>query len=190
MGEQDRTQRGPPPGAARPEHPYGPQAMFPGPRPLPVAGLSHLRAPLRLSWKQLYCQFGAHPAKSSDKVTVQNFRIKVLRELKKIKLAWPELNYATAPGVLILHPSKPSIPNRQSNFSLWNNRGYDSRHDLFGGPESAPGPKAGVTSVAPTSFSLLPSYRNPFGDITQNKYYVGEKKGPGTTTCFDTGNTF
>ena len=82
-----------------------------------------LRAPLRLSWKQLYCQFGAHPAKSSDKVTVQNFRIKVLRELKKIKLAWPELNYATAPGVLILHPSKPSIPNRQSNFSLWNNRG-------------------------------------------------------------------
>ena len=24
---------------------------------------------------------------------------------------------------------------------------------------------------------------------TQNKYYVGEKKGPGATTCFDTGNT-
>ena len=68
-----------------------------------------LRAPLRLTWKQLYCQFGAHPAKSSDKVTVQNFRRKVLRELKKIKLAWPELNYSTAPGVLILHPSIPAI---------------------------------------------------------------------------------
>ena len=26
------------------------------------------------------------------------FRRKVLRELKKIKLAWPGLNYATAPG--------------------------------------------------------------------------------------------
>ena len=28
----------------------------------------------------------------------------VLRELKKIKLAWTGLNYSTAPGVLILHP--------------------------------------------------------------------------------------
>ena len=34
----------------------------------------------------------------------------VLRELKKIKLAWPELNYTTAPGVLVLHPSTPTIP--------------------------------------------------------------------------------
>ena len=38
-----------------------------------------------------------------------NFRYKVLRELKKIKMAWPELNYTTAPGVLILHPSTPAI---------------------------------------------------------------------------------
>ena len=48
-------------------------------------------------------------ARASNNVTVQNFRRKVLRELKKIKLAWPELNYATAPGVLILHPSTPAI---------------------------------------------------------------------------------
>ena len=34
---------------------------------------------------------------------------KVLRELKKIKIAWPGLNYSTAPGVLILHPSTPAI---------------------------------------------------------------------------------
>ena len=68
-----------------------------------------LRAPLRLTWRLLYSQFGAHPAKASDKVTVQAFRRKVLRELKKIKLAWPDLNYATARGVLILYPSKPSI---------------------------------------------------------------------------------
>ena len=68
-----------------------------------------LRAPLRLTWKQLYQQFGAHPAKSSDKVTVQAFRRKVLRELIKIKMAWPELNYTTAPGLLILHPSTPAI---------------------------------------------------------------------------------
>ena len=68
-----------------------------------------LRAPQRLTWQQLYRQFGAHPDNASDKRTVDNFRTKVLRELKKIKLAWPELNYATAPGVLILSPSKPAI---------------------------------------------------------------------------------
>ena len=40
---------------------------------------------------------------------VQAFRYKVLRELVKIKLAWPGLNYATPPGVLILLPSAPAI---------------------------------------------------------------------------------
>ena len=66
-------------------------------------------APLRLTWKQLYSQFGAHPSKASDNNTVQAFRYKVLRELKKIKMAWPGLNYTTAPGVLILLPSTPAI---------------------------------------------------------------------------------
>ena len=68
-----------------------------------------LRAPLRLTWRLLYGQFGAHPDKASDKFIVRNFRTKCLRELKKIKLAWPELNYSTAKGVLILHPSTPAI---------------------------------------------------------------------------------
>ena len=69
-----------------------------------------LRAPLRLSWQHLYRQFGLYPSKASDKRTVQNFRRNALRELKKIKLAWPGLNYSTAPGVLILYPSTPAIP--------------------------------------------------------------------------------
>ena len=68
-----------------------------------------LRAPQRITWRQVYRQFGAHPANASDRVTVRNFQREVLRELKKIKLAWTELNYATAPGVLILHPSTPVI---------------------------------------------------------------------------------
>ena len=68
-----------------------------------------LRAPLRLTWQQLYGQFGSHPAKETNKFTIQNFRRQALRELKKIKLAWPELNYSTAPGVLILLPSTPEI---------------------------------------------------------------------------------
>ena len=69
-----------------------------------------LRAPLRLSWRQLYHQFDANPSNKPDKRAVQDFRRKVLRELKKIKLAWPELNYATVPGALILLPSTPAIP--------------------------------------------------------------------------------
>ena len=68
-----------------------------------------LRAPLRLSWPHLYRQFGADPAKADDKLIVNAFRTDCLRELKKIKLAWPELKYSTAKGVLILLPSTPAI---------------------------------------------------------------------------------
>ena len=68
-----------------------------------------LTRPLQLSWRQVYRQFGLDPAKASDKRTVDAFRTKCLRELKKIKMAWPNLNYATAKGVLILSPSNPAI---------------------------------------------------------------------------------
>ena len=68
-----------------------------------------LKHPMRLSWRQLYRQFGVDPAKAADKHTVDNFRTDCLRELKKIKTAWPGLNYATARGVLILLPSEPVI---------------------------------------------------------------------------------
>ena len=72
-----------------------------------------LKRPLRLSWRQVYRQFGSHPAKAHDKNTVKNFRRKVLRELVKIKLAWPGLNYATGKGVLILSPSMSAIPSAE-----------------------------------------------------------------------------
>ena len=68
-----------------------------------------LTTPQRLTWRQLYRQFGVDPAKASDHRTVQNFRSRTVYELKKIKLAWPDLNYSTAPGVLILSPSRPTI---------------------------------------------------------------------------------
>ena len=68
-----------------------------------------LKRPLRLSWRQLYHQFDADPSKLGGPDTVQNFRRKVLRELIKIKAAWPDLKYATARGVLILSPSTPAI---------------------------------------------------------------------------------
>ena len=72
-----------------------------------------LKRPLRLSWRQLYRQFGSDPAKAHDKNTVKNFRRNVLRELKKIQIAWPDLNYATAPGVLILSPSVSAVPSAE-----------------------------------------------------------------------------
>ena len=72
-----------------------------------------LQRPLRLSWKHLYRQFGADPSKANDKFTVRDFRKDCLRELIKIKTAWPNMKYATAKGVLIVSPSKPSIPRLQ-----------------------------------------------------------------------------
>ena len=68
-----------------------------------------LRAPQRLTWRQLYRQFGPNPNNVITHDAIQNFRSRILRELKKIKLAWPELNYSTAKGVLILSPSTPTI---------------------------------------------------------------------------------
>ena len=69
-----------------------------------------LQRPLRLTWTSLYRQFGADPSTAANKFTVRNFRKDCLRELNKIKQAWPELNYTTGRGVLVLSPSKPSIP--------------------------------------------------------------------------------
>ena len=71
-----------------------------------------LKRPLRLSWVRLYRQFGVNPVKAGDNRTVDNFRTDCLRELKKIKVAWADLNYAAAKGVLVLLPSKPAVPPR------------------------------------------------------------------------------
>ena len=68
-----------------------------------------LRAPQQLTWRQLYRQFGPTPNSAATHDAVQNFRRRILREMKKIKLAWPGLNYSTAKGVLILLPSAPAI---------------------------------------------------------------------------------
>ena len=92
-----------------------------------------LRHPRRLSWARLYGQFGGTPANAGDNRTVDYFRTDCLRELKKIKIAWPDLNYVTAQGVLILLPSKPAITPKAPSV-----RGI-SPHVPFGGPESHSG---------------------------------------------------
>ena len=69
-----------------------------------------LRAPLCLSWRQVLRQFGADPAKESRKESVKDFRRQCLREIKKIKRAWPDLKYRTVPGGLVIKPCPPRIP--------------------------------------------------------------------------------
>ena len=73
-----------------------------------------LDRPLRISWKQLYRQFGLDPANASNWRLVDDFRTKCIRELKKIKVAWPGLDYATPRGSLELFPTTtPSVTPRQ-----------------------------------------------------------------------------
>ena len=68
-----------------------------------------LEGPVALPWKRLYRQFGADPAKADDRFVVRNFRTKCLRELVKIKTAWPEFRYSTVKGYLVLFPSRTLI---------------------------------------------------------------------------------
>lgn len=68
-----------------------------------------LDKPLRLTWKRLYRQFRPDPTKIENRREVDDFRTDCLRELTKIKTAWPVLSYATAKGVLVFSPSKSSI---------------------------------------------------------------------------------
>ena len=73
-----------------------------------------LTGPLRLTWPQLYRQFGVDPNKANDTRAVDYFRTDFLRELKKIKTAWTGLDYATPKGALLLLPTTtPSIPPLQ-----------------------------------------------------------------------------
>ena len=72
-----------------------------------------LTRPLPLAWTSLYRQFGVDPTKANNNSTVQHFRTDCLRELLKIKAAWPDLNYKTAKGVLLLLPSASCIPPTQ-----------------------------------------------------------------------------
>jgi hypothetical protein len=72
-----------------------------------------LRVPITLTWRQLFRQFGADPEKAGKKGSVSRFRGEVLRELKKIKTAWPGLNYHTVTGGLVVSPSTPRITPTQ-----------------------------------------------------------------------------
>jgi hypothetical protein len=63
----------------------------------------------QLSWHQVYAQFGKDPSKASDKDTVNDFRKEVLRELRKLRLCWPTLDYGTPKGFLEVRGCMPSV---------------------------------------------------------------------------------
>jgi len=66
----------------------------------------------RLSWHQLYAQFGKDPAKASDKLVVNDFRKDALRELRKLKRSWPSLDYGIPKGFLEVRGCQPSVAPR------------------------------------------------------------------------------
>ena len=71
---------------------------------------------MRLTWPQLYRQFGADPARAGDKNTVNAFRTDCLRELKKITSAWPGPALPDGPGgaadlaLAASHPARATAP--------------------------------------------------------------------------------
>ena len=70
-----------------------------------------------MAGRQLYRQFDANPIKAPDKQITQNFRRKVIRELKKINVAWPALHYETGKGILVVFPTRPTILPSQRSFT-------------------------------------------------------------------------
>jgi hypothetical protein len=65
-----------------------------------------LKQPIRLPWRRLYRQFGREVERTKERIAVDNFRKKCLRELKKIRTACPNLDCSTARGMLIVTPPK------------------------------------------------------------------------------------
>ena len=133
-----------------------------------------LRAPLHLTWRLVYRQFGVDPAKAGNKETIQNFRREVLRELKKIQIAWPELNYAMAHGALIIQPSKPAVPPARLQFvevalkslSLTQNRLWRIQEDPGPPPGAVEEYPRGASRASEGVFHKPPVIRGVFQDET------------------------
>lgn len=70
--------------------------------------LFRLDRPLSLTWRQVYRQFAFRPELEAGR-SVKDFRRDVLRELGKIRIAWPQLSYSTPKGLLVLRPSPPRV---------------------------------------------------------------------------------
>ena len=67
-----------------------------------------LKQPQALEWVALHRQFAKNP--STDPRILSGFRRDVLRELRKIRTAWPGFRFETPLGKLRLLPTPPQIP--------------------------------------------------------------------------------
>jgi hypothetical protein len=65
--------------------------------------VSYLKQETVIAWKSLEAQLG------TDYSETKAFTRKVKRELKRIKLVWPELDYRTPRGRLVLKPCPPHV---------------------------------------------------------------------------------
>ena len=79
--------------------------------------LFRLDRPLRLTWRQVYRQFAFRP-ELELRQPVKDFRKDALRELGKIRIAWPQLSYSTPKGLLVLRPSPPRVSPATSTEGL------------------------------------------------------------------------
>ena len=68
-----------------------------------------LTHPFALTWKPVYAQHRFFPEEAGDDLTVRNFCRKCLRELKKIKRAWPGVRYTTERGRHIPHSAPAQV---------------------------------------------------------------------------------
>ena len=81
--------------------------------PIPVNASSAsapIRAPLRLTWKQLYRQLRRTPGQSQHPPHRPKLPQRGAARVEEDQDRLAGLVYSTAPGVLILHPSTPAIP--------------------------------------------------------------------------------
>lgn len=82
---------------------------------------SKAKKPEVLTWERLYHQFTGDPEKAAsiggvtDRLTVNDFRKDVLRELRKLKLCWPTLDFALPKGCLEVRACPPSISPKSLN---------------------------------------------------------------------------
>ena len=119
-----------------------------------------LRAPLRLTWRQVYRQFGADPARAKDHRIVQKFRVKVLRELKKIKLGLAGLE---------LHDGQRDLDPLALN----------PRHRTFGSSSTSKLGRKGSPLTAPRVAGVSlgsPRHRKPLLELPTASYATAETR--------------
>src|ERR1039457_1340040 len=100
---------------ARHANPEGDEAVLARPRPVHVDVVQNFHAlqPGQEAGASVMgtsiMQCGAVPSRANDKYVIRDFRKDVLRELKKLKICWPALNYATPTGCLEIRACPPSV---------------------------------------------------------------------------------